>query len=116
MNSIPGDSRITSGANKSYWIDSEEQPAQNPLKENLETDVVIIGGGIAGLSAAYMLSRSGKQVVVVEDGHIGSGETGRTTAHFVTALDDRYYYLEKIFGEEKTKLIAESHIAAIDLV
>jgi glycine/D-amino acid oxidase-like deaminating enzyme/nitrite reductase/ring-hydroxylating ferredoxin subunit len=116
MSSIPSDGRITSGKNKSYWIDSGEQVLQNPLNENLETDVVIVGGGIAGLSVAYVLARSGKQVVVVEDGYIGSGETGRTTAHFVTAVDDRYYYFEKIFGEEKTKLIAETHIAAIELV
>ncbi len=70
---------------------------------------VIVGGGLAGLSIAYCLSQSGKKVVVVEDGLIGSGETGRTTAHLVTALDDHYYDLERIFGEEKIKLIAESH-------
>ena len=89
---------------------------QKPLKENLETDVVIVGGGLAGISVAYCLTQSGKKVVLVEDGFIGSGETGRTTAHFVTALDDRYYNFEKIFGEEKTKLIAESHQVAIDFV
>jgi glycine/D-amino acid oxidase-like deaminating enzyme/nitrite reductase/ring-hydroxylating ferredoxin subunit len=116
MKTIPGDDRVSSGSNKSYWLDSESQVEKSRLKENLETDVVIVGGGIAGLSIAYCLVKSGKKIVLVEDGFIGSGETGRTTAHFVTALDDRYYYFEKIFGEEKTKLIAESHKAAIDFV
>ncbi|OFY85788.1 MAG: hypothetical protein A3F72_21600 [Bacteroidetes bacterium RIFCSPLOWO2_12_FULL_35_15] len=100
----------------SYWTDTENPAKENPLKENLETEVVIVGGGISGLSVAYCLIQSGKKVVLVEDGFIGSGETGRTTAHLVTALDNRYYDLEKIVGEEKTKLIAESHQVAIDFV
>jgi len=115
-NNNPEDARITSGKNISYWTDTSTSPEQNPLKENLETDVVIVGGGLAGLSVAYCLIQTGKKVILIEDGFIGSGETGRTTAHFVTALDDRYYNLENIFDEEKTKLIAESHMMAIDFV
>jgi len=116
INDNPQDARLTAGKNISYWTDSANNAEQNSLKENLETDVVIIGGGIAGISAAYCLVKSGKSVVLLEDGYIGSGETGRTTAHFVTALDDRYHHLEKIYGEEQTKLIAESHQVAIDFV
>ncbi|HSI38616.1 MAG TPA: FAD-dependent oxidoreductase [Methylotenera sp.] len=110
------DPRITSGENISYWTDVTTHAVQNPLKKNLETDVVVIGGGLAGLSVAYCLSQSGKKVVLVEDGFIGSGETGRTTAHLVTALDDRYSHFEKTVGIGKTKLIAESHIMAINFV
>jgi glycine/D-amino acid oxidase-like deaminating enzyme/nitrite reductase/ring-hydroxylating ferredoxin subunit len=76
--------------------------------------VLIIGGGIAGLTTAYKLLKAGKKIVLVEDGFIGSGETGRTTAHLTCALDDRYYFLENIFGEEASKLAAESHTEAID--
>jgi glycine/D-amino acid oxidase-like deaminating enzyme/nitrite reductase/ring-hydroxylating ferredoxin subunit len=115
-NNNPENPQVTSGKNISYWTDTINEQSPNPLKENLETDVVIVGGGIAGLSTAYCLTQSGKKVVLVEDGFIGSGETGRTTAHFVTALDNRYSDLEKAFGEEKTKLIAESHRTAIDFV
>lgn len=110
------DAFVTSGRHISYWTDAANLPPQNRLKNNLETEVVIVGGGLAGLSVAYCLSQSGKKVVLVEDGYIGSGETGRTTAHLVTALDDRYHDLEKTFGEDKTKLIAESHKVAIDFV
>lgn len=108
---------LTSGKNISYWVESVA-PLSGfpPLKENIETDVVIVGGGLAGLSTAYCLLEKGKQVVVVEDGFIGSGESGRTTAHLVTALDDRYYHLESNFGPEETKHIAQSHSAAIDFV
>src|SRR6187399_2628699 len=112
----PPDPKITSGKHFSYWTESATKTEMNPLRGNIETDVVIVGGGLAGISVAYCLSKSGKRVVVVEDSTIGSGETGRTTAHLVTALDDRYYHLAKVFGEEKTKLIAESHQMAIDFV
>jgi glycine/D-amino acid oxidase-like deaminating enzyme/nitrite reductase/ring-hydroxylating ferredoxin subunit len=111
------DGNTTAGTHISYWLDSTIKNVRHlSLKEDLETDVVIVGGGLAGLSTAYCLTQAGKKVVVVEDGFIGSGETGRTTAHLVTALDDRYYNLATIFGPEKAKLIAESHSLAIDFV
>jgi hypothetical protein len=47
---------------------------------------------------------------------IGRGMTARTTAHVVSALDDRYYELEKVHGEEGARFAAESHTAAIDRV
>jgi len=107
---------LTPGRHISYWLESQDREVPWPLRENLEADVIIIGGGIAGLSVAYCLVRAGKKIVLVEDGLIGSGETGHTTAHLVTALDDRYYKLEKNFGPEKTKRIAQSHAAAIDFI
>jgi glycine/D-amino acid oxidase-like deaminating enzyme/nitrite reductase/ring-hydroxylating ferredoxin subunit len=115
-NIITENARLTSGNNISYWLDSVEPISFTTLNENRTTDVVIVGGGIAGLTIAYSLMQSGKRVVLVEDGNIGSGETGRTTGHLVTALDDRYYNLERMYGEEKTKLIAGSHKAAIDFI
>jgi len=105
---------ITSGDNVSFWIDSTSIISYNKPDQDIETEVLIIGGGIAGLTTAYNLLKKGKKVVVVEDGFIGSGETGRTTAHLTNALDDRYYYIENILGKEAAALAAESHTAAID--
>src|SRR5665811_518442 len=78
--------------------------------------VCIVGAGIAGLTTAYLLGRAGKSVAVLDDGSIISGETERTTAHLVTALDDRYFELEKLHGERGARLAAESHAAAIDQI
>ena len=54
--------------------------------------------------------------MVLDDGAVGGGETGRTTAHLSNALDDRYYVLERLHGEEGARLAAESHAAAIDRI
>ena len=107
---------VSSGENISYWIDSVRPIAFSTLKEDKKTDILIIGGGLAGLSTAYALTKAGKKVILVEDGLIGSGESGRTTAHLTSALDDRYYEIENVFGEDGSRVAAESHTAAIDWI
>ncbi len=107
---------ITSGANTSFWVESAIQPQFDKLTSDIQTDILIVGGGIAGLSTAYFLTKAGKQVVLIEDGLPGSGETGRTTAHIANALDDRYTDIESMHGEENAKLAAESHTAAINAI
>jgi glycine/D-amino acid oxidase-like deaminating enzyme/nitrite reductase/ring-hydroxylating ferredoxin subunit len=107
---------VTAGSHNTPWINSAQPNPYKPLAENLETDVVILGGGLGGVSAAYCLTKAGLKVVLVEDGYIGSGETGRTTAHLVNALDDRYYQLEKNLGRNKTRLVAKSHTEAISFI
>jgi glycine/D-amino acid oxidase-like deaminating enzyme len=64
--------------------------------------------GISGSPTAYLLTQVGKSVVVIEDGGIGSGQTGATTAHLVNALDDRFFDLERFHGERGSRLAAES--------
>jgi glycine/D-amino acid oxidase-like deaminating enzyme/nitrite reductase/ring-hydroxylating ferredoxin subunit len=100
----------------SVWMDTGAIPLETPLTERVNADVCIVGAGIAGMTTAYLLAREGKSVVVVDDGPIGGGMTGRTTAHLVNALDDRYFELERLHGEEGARLAAESHTAAIDKV
>src|SRR5215208_4668555 len=115
---------ITSGSNESSWYANIEEPIKSSkLTYNIPSsssgepvDVAIIGGGIAGLTTAYLLSKSGKKVAVIEDGYIGSGETGRTTAHITHALDDRYYNLEQKHGLDGSHIAADSHTAAINLI
>jgi glycine/D-amino acid oxidase-like deaminating enzyme/nitrite reductase/ring-hydroxylating ferredoxin subunit len=100
----------------SVWMDTGAIPLETPLTERVNADVCIVGAGIAGMTTAYLLAREGKSVVVLDDGPIGGGMTGRTTAHLVNALDDRYFELERLHGEEGARLAAESHTAAIDKV
>lgn len=119
METSSGDSfngNITSGDNRSFWMSAVEPPVFEKLRNDIETDVLVVGGGISGLTTAYCLMKSGRSVVLVEDGYIASGETGRTTAHLSFALDDHYYEISKLFGEKKARLAAESHIEAIKFI
>ncbi|HUP89284.1 MAG TPA: FAD-dependent oxidoreductase [Longimicrobiales bacterium] len=103
-----------SGDTKSVWTLTAETPTFPALGEDIKADVCVIGAGIAGMMTAYQLTKAGRRVVVLDDGGIGSGETGRTTAHITAALDDRYYNIEKLHGAEGARLAAESHTAAIN--
>ena len=106
-----------SGQTTSIWMaTSKEIPSDGALATDTSADVCIVGEGIAGMTTAYLLAREGKQVVVLDDGPIGGGMTGRTTAHLVNALDDRFYELERLHGERGAQLAARSHSAAIDRV
>lgn len=108
--------KAPSGENLSVWPATTDWPVSPPLTKNEQADVCIVGAGIAGLTTAYLLAASGKEVVVIDDGRIASGETHHTTAHLVNALDDRYFELERLHGATGARFAAESHTAAIDTI
>jgi len=97
-------------------MDSGPLPVPTFLNEDLQTEICIIGGGIAGLSTAYELTRRGRKIVLLEDGLLAGGETERTTAHLTHAFDDRFFEVERLHGKEAARLTAESHTAAIDYI
>lgn len=105
----------TDGASKSIWYAISGAPTQqSTLNTNTRTDVCIVGGGIAGLTCAYLLGQAGKKVSVLDDKEIAAGQTGRSTAQLSNAVDDRYQEMEKMHGAEGARIIAESLTAAID--
>jgi glycine/D-amino acid oxidase-like deaminating enzyme/nitrite reductase/ring-hydroxylating ferredoxin subunit len=108
--------RRTSGHTTSLWMSTADLPSYPPLKANTQTDVCIVGAGIAGLSVAYHLTKAGKKVVVLDDGPVAGGETSRTTAHLVSAFDDRYHNAERMHGERGAHLVADSHAAAVNTI
>jgi glycine/D-amino acid oxidase-like deaminating enzyme/nitrite reductase/ring-hydroxylating ferredoxin subunit len=107
---------MSSGKTVSLWMATHDVPAFKALDTDLETDTVIVGAGIAGLTTAYVLAKKGVKVVVLEKGEILRGETERTTAHLAYALDDRWFEIQRVHGEEHAKLAAESHSRAIDFI
>src|SRR5437762_10247773 len=106
----------TSGTTLSVWAATADTPSESTLSKDTSANVCIIGAGIAGMTTAYLLAKEGQAVVVLDDGSIGGGMTARTTAHLTNALDDRFYELERLFGEEGSRQAAKSHTAAIDKV
>jgi glycine/D-amino acid oxidase-like deaminating enzyme/nitrite reductase/ring-hydroxylating ferredoxin subunit len=105
-----------SGENISIWADTFDVPEFGKLKEDLQTDVIIVGAGITGLTAGCLLSTKGIKVVLVDDGNIGGGETARTTAHITNVIDDRYYNISRLHGEKAARLAADSQTAGINLI
>jgi glycine/D-amino acid oxidase-like deaminating enzyme/nitrite reductase/ring-hydroxylating ferredoxin subunit len=106
----------TSGSNNTLWLKDFDSLDYASVNENIITDVCIIGGGITGLTTAYRLICEGKKIVLIEDGKIGSGETGRTSAHLTNVLDDRFYELERVHGKENAHLAVASHATAINYI
>ena len=104
------------GSAASVWMGTAARPEFPSLTQNERADVCIVGAGVAGLTTAYLLTKAGKSVIVLDDGPIISGQTERTTAHLVTVLDKRYCELEQLHGESGARLAAESHAVAIDTI
>lgn len=82
----------------------------------MECDVCVIGAGIAGLTTAYLLAKEGKRVIVLDAWGLSAGETGRTTAHLTAILDDPFFKIESLFGENCARLAARSHMCAINRI
>lgn len=100
----------------SLWDTTADVPRFDPLRQDTDADVCIVGGGIAGVTTAWLLAKAGRRVVLLERATIGAGASGRTTAHLSNALDDRYARLEQLHGADVTRLAAESHTAAINRI
>jgi glycine/D-amino acid oxidase-like deaminating enzyme/nitrite reductase/ring-hydroxylating ferredoxin subunit len=107
---------MTSSTSSPWSVDNPTRAAA-PLAGNTRYDVCVIGGGIAGLTTAYLLAREGKSVVVLEArDRLAGGETEFTTAHLAWVLDDRFSRLVSVRGEDAARLAADSHRSAIDLI
>jgi len=72
--SFEANGNLTSGANISNWMASTEPISYASLTKDINVDVAVVGAGIAGLTTAYLLGREGKNVAVIEDGYVASGE------------------------------------------
>ncbi|WP_020654588.1 FAD-dependent oxidoreductase [Massilia niastensis] len=105
----------TNGSSTSVWMDTASVPAFPPLQGDVEAQVCVIGAGIAGLTTAYLLSKEGRTVVLIDALGIGAGETGRTTAHMFPP-DEWYAFIDERFGATHARLVADSYARAIDRV
>jgi glycine/D-amino acid oxidase-like deaminating enzyme len=97
-----------------WMLDSK--PTYPSLSESAKADVVIVGGGMAGILTAYELINAGKKVILVDKGEIGAGTTSYTTAFLTQSIDTDYEDLIKSFGFKKAQTIISSHRIAIDRI
>ena len=95
--------------------DAEPSPA-TPRVQGLQADVVVIGAGVTGLTAALALKRASKRVVVLDAGTQQTGESSRTTAHLTEVLDMRLATLLARLGRDDARLLIEGQRQAIDQI
>jgi glycine/D-amino acid oxidase-like deaminating enzyme/nitrite reductase/ring-hydroxylating ferredoxin subunit len=100
----------------SFWTDSISSPKFSSLKRDYEVDIGIIGGGITGVTAAYLFKKAGYRVALIERGQFGGFDTSNTTAHLTCVTDTRLSKLAAKFGKPAAKLVWDGGRAAIDQI
>ena len=100
---------------QTLWKDAAQRrfPA---LQQNLKCDVLVIGGGITGLTAAWLLLKAGRKVCLIERNSLGDGETSHTTAHLTYVTDHRLHQLVSSFGRAAARLAWQGGAAAISTI
>lgn len=102
--------------NSSYWVKSTKKTDYPTISENMDTDVLIIGGGITGISTAYMLSKCGLNICLVDADRMAMGVTANTTAKITSQHGLLYDYLLNSFGFETAKGYLNSNEDAIKTI
>ena len=102
--------------NKPYWVESTHQTNYPKISKDINTDVLIIGGGITGILTAYMLSESGLNISIVEADKMAMGVTANTTAKITSQHGLLYDYLLNTFGFETAKAYLDSNEEAIKTI
>nr|WP_324616097.1 FAD-dependent oxidoreductase [Streptomyces sp. NRRL F-5727] len=97
----------------SYWMRTASLPSFEPLREEAEADVVVVGSGIAGLSTAWELARAGRDVMVLEADRAAGGVTGHTTGKLTALHTAAYHGLREKHGDDAARRYAASQSAAL---
>lgn len=102
--------------NKSYWLKTTNKDNFPELDKDSKFDVLIIGGGIAGLTTAYLLKDSNLNIGLIDSGVIGYGTTGFTSAKITVQHGLKYHYLIDSFGKNKAMQYLEANRNGADLI
>jgi glycine/D-amino acid oxidase-like deaminating enzyme/nitrite reductase/ring-hydroxylating ferredoxin subunit len=98
----------------SLWLETSPQTNYPSLESDLDADVLVVGGGMAGLMTAYFLQQAGRKVTLVEADRIAAATTGNTTAKATVLHGAKYHFLLEKFGQNQAALYLESNRWAID--
>ncbi|HVL33956.1 MAG TPA: FAD-dependent oxidoreductase, partial [Actinomycetota bacterium] len=99
--------------NPSYWIGSTRATDYPRPSAGVSVDVAVIGGGITGLTTAFLAAQAGLAVAVIEYNRLASGTTGYTTAKVTSQHRLQYASLIERNGEQRARMYAEAQQAAM---
>lgn len=100
----------------SFWMASVSFPDFEQLNENLDVDVAVVGGGIVGITSAFLLKQSGLKVALLEASRILHGTTGHTTAKVTAQHDIIYSTIKGKMDQESAEQYAMANQAAITAI
>ena len=100
----------------SFWIDSASMPVFPKLQQDHDADVVVVGGGLTGLTTAYLLQKAGKRVALIERTRCAQVDTAYTTAHLTMVTDERLTDLVSRFGRDHAQAVWDAGLAAISQI
>ena len=98
------------------WLTDVSLPSFPALDEIRDVDVIVVGGGLSGLTSALLLQRAGYRTAIVEQHRVGLGETSRTSAHLTLFPDATYKRIATDFGNDGASAVASSKTAALQLI
>jgi glycine/D-amino acid oxidase-like deaminating enzyme/nitrite reductase/ring-hydroxylating ferredoxin subunit len=107
---------MLSGTDESFWMESTSPTSYAALSDDIDVDVLVIGGGIAGLCTAWELVQTGRAVALVEADRIAAGVTGYTTAKLSAQHTFIYAQVRDTFGPDAARLYAQSQQQAVERV
>lgn len=99
-----------------YWYTQNELKYLPKLKSNETTDVVIIGGGMAGLSAAQRIRKEGQAVTVIEKDFCGSGASGKTSGFITPDSEIELSSLVSNYGPKEARQIWEFVLSGVEII
>src|SRR5882762_784629 len=100
--------------NVPVWIDNTPIPTFPKLQRNISADVLVVGGGVTGITVAYLLKKAGSTVALIERERVASMDTGHTTAHLTYVTDVGLQQLVRNFGKDHAQAAWDAGAAAID--
>ncbi|HET9576643.1 MAG TPA: FAD-dependent oxidoreductase [Usitatibacter sp.] len=101
---------------ESIW-QATSKPAALPLfGGEAEVDVVVIGGGITGITTAMLLAEAGRSVIVLEARQVGTGTTGRSTGNLYAVVGNGLATIAQKWGDDRMKEVVRSRASAVDFV
>lgn len=99
-----------------FWIASTPKTDYPALTEDINIDIAIVGGGLTGITSAYLLKKEGYKVALIDAGRIIEGTTGHTTAKITSQHGLVYSKILNNLGKEHAQQYADSNEAAIKFI